>query len=348
MDVLRTLGLLAGALTLSGCQIGYYAHSAYHQAQLANRRQKIDDALKSDKLSDAQKSKLRLVQDVKRFSEERLGLKPSRNYTSFVQLDEAYVTYIVQAAHAYELKPYLWHFPFVGDVPYKGYFVKAKAEDEARHFDPEKYDTYVRGVSAYSTLGWFQDSVLSSMLRYDDVDLVETIIHETIHTTLYIKSAAEFNERVATFLGHEGMKLYYEQKEGKDSAHLREAASDTADRKIFSEWITREVESLKAWYETNKGHVTKDMKTARLKELQQSFTRDVEPRLKNKGYSEFKTRALNNAMILAYKTYEYSMVDFERLSSHFKGDFKATLAWLKTLERDSKPEDRLKEFVKSP
>jgi predicted aminopeptidase len=346
LALLKRCGLLLLLWPCAGCQIGYYIHSAYHQSKLAHSRQPIAEVLQSDKVTDAQKAKLRLVQDVKAFGEEKLGLKKSKNYTSYVQLQDNYVTYIVQAAYAFELKPYLWHFPFVGDVPYKGYFIKSMAEDESHSFDPEKYDTYVRGVSAYSTLGWFQDSVLSSMLRYDDVDLAETILHETVHATLFIKNGADFNERLATFLGHEGMRLYYLQKEGENSPHLKQAMDDTHDQKLFSAWITKQVVDLKAWYEQNKGNVTKETKAARLKELQESFVHDVKPKLLTKAYGEFEKRELNNALILAYKTYEYSLEDFEKLYKHFGNDYGKTLEWLKGLEKDKHPEEALKAFVK--
>lgn len=331
-----------------GCQVGYYLHSAYHQQKLISSRVPIERALNSSKLTGEQKAKLRLVQEVKAFGEATLGLKRSRNYTTFVQLDEPYVTYVVQAAFAYELKPYLWHFPFVGDVPYKGYFVKSMADDEAASFDHDKYDTYVRGVSAYSTLGWFQDSVLSSMLRYDDADLVETILHETIHTTLYIKSAADFNERLATFMGHEGMRLFYLQKEGPSSPHLAEANADAADQKVFSAFLTREVESLKKWYEDHHGHVSKEDKAARLKEIQKRFTAEVRPALKTKAYGDFEKRELNNAYLLAYRTYEYSLEDFDKLYAKTGHDFQKTMAWLKTLEKSDDPEKRLREYANSP
>ncbi|MGE0529013.1 MAG: aminopeptidase, partial [Bdellovibrionales bacterium] len=216
MDFLKILAA-AALFPCLGCQIGYYIHSAYHQTKLIHGRRPITWVLENSHLTPEQKRKLQLVRKVKEFGESKLGLARSRNYTTFVQLDEPYVTYIVQAAYALELKPYLWRFPLVGAVPYKGYFRRKLAEEEASSFDPEKFDTYVRGVSAYSTLGWFQDSVLSSMLRYEDHDLVELILHESIHTTLYIKNAAEFNERLATFLGHEGMKMYYLETEGPHS-----------------------------------------------------------------------------------------------------------------------------------
>lgn len=330
-----------------GCQLGYYMHSAYHQSKLANSRKPLEKVLRGSDLNEDQKNKLRLVQEAKKFAESNLGLKTSRNYTTFVQLDEPYVTYIVQAAFAEELKPYLWKFPFVGEVPYKGYFKKSMAEEEAASFDKSKYDTYVRGVSAYSTLGWFEDSVLSSMLRYESYELVEVILHETVHTTLFIKSAAEFNERMATFLGQEGMKIFYRQKEGDNSLALKKAELDTQDQKLFSAFLTKEIESLKKWYEANKGQVTPERKKERLKELQTRYLEELKPKLKTNNYREFEKRELNNALLLAYQTYEYSLVDFQKLFDHFGHDFKQTLNYLKSLEKDPKPDQTLKDFVAS-
>lgn len=329
----------------AGCQVSYYLHNAYNQSRLVSARTPIPKALESKDLNEDQKRKLKLVQEVKAFAEGDLGLKSSSNYTSFVQLDSPYVTYIVQASKAYELKPYLWKFPFVGEVPYKGYFKKSMAEEEAKSFDNKLYDTYVRGVSAYSTLGWFQDSVLSSMLRYDDYDLVELIIHETIHTTLFIKNAAEFNERLATYLGREGMRLFYLKKEGETSKTLKQAAADVADQKLFSEFLTKEVESLKTWYLANKDQIDADKKQMRLKEIQERFKKELKPKLKTASYSEFEKRELNNAMLLAYRTYEYKLDDFEKLHKHLGGDFQKTMAWLKELEGKSKPDQVLKDFV---
>ena len=325
-----------------GCQIGYYMHSGYHQAKLARDRQPIASVLGAPGLSEKDKAKLRLVGEVKAFGESTLGLAKSKNYTTFVQLSEPYVTYIVQAALAFELTPYRWHFPFVGDVPYKGYFRRQLAEDEAAGFDHAKYDVYVRGVSAYSTLGWFQDSVLSSMLRYDDIDLAETILHETVHTTLYVKSAADFNERMAVFMGHEGMRLFYLAKEGPDSPHLKSAVLEGEDQKLFSSFLTREVESLKTWYADNRSRMTPELKAGRLEEIRGRYNAQVKPHLHSRGYPEFEGQGLNNALLLAYRTYEYSLDDFARVYDHFGRDYRKTLEWLKGLERDPHPEEMLK------
>jgi predicted aminopeptidase len=330
---------------LGGCQVGYYMHSAYHQTRLIISRQSVKKALASDKLTEEQKRKLRLIEEAKSFGENELGLAKSSNYTSFIQLDGPFVTYIVQAAYAYELKPYLWSFPFVGKVPYKGYFSKSLAEEEAAGFDHARFDTYVRGVSAYSTLGWFEDSVLSSMLRYQDHDLVELILHETIHTTLYIRNAAEFNERLATFMGHQGMQLFYLRKEGTGSPSLKMALDDTHDQALFSAFLTEEIKSLKTWYEANRDQISPEAKISRLNEIRFRFSHDLKPKLKTQNYDEFEKRELNNAFLLSHQTYMYSLEDFRRAFDHFGRDFKRTLAYFKSLEKNPDPAQTLRDFV---
>ena len=183
------------------------------------------------------------------------------------------------------------------------------------------------------------------MLRYEDYELAEIILHETVHTTIFIKSAAEFNERMATFMGREGMKLYYRQKDGDQSAALAKAEEDTHDQRLFSAFITHELQELKKWYEDNKGKINKESKAKRLKELQAHFREELKPQLKTANYREFENRELNNALLLAYQTYEYSLEDFQKLFDHFGHDFKTTLNYLKSLEKEAKPDQTLRDFV---
>ncbi len=184
---------------------------------LLSKKKKFDKVLEDPQVGDEVKRKIRLVQEAKDFAEKKMNLERTSNYDSFVQLEDRYVTYTVSAAFKDKLEPYLWSFPIVGKVPYKGFFRKAEAFEEEKELKAENLDTYVRGVSAYSTLGWFSDPLLSSMTSYSDSDLVETVIHETTHATLYIKSNADFNERLATFVGIKGMQQFYQEREGQNS-----------------------------------------------------------------------------------------------------------------------------------
>lgn len=229
--------------------------SAYGQADLLRRRVPIESAFDDPAISDEHKRKLRLAVEARVFAETQLGLKPTQNYTSFVQLDRPFVTWVVSAAEKNELKTYNWRYPLVGSLPYKGFFDPESAKSEAEKIKAQGLDVYVRGVTAYSTLGWFRDPILSSMLSYKDFDLVNTIIHETVHATIYIQSEADFNERLAVFFGNKGTEAFYRKKEGEDGSTLRLMLDDTADEKLFVDFISKEMTELSKWYEERKGIV---------------------------------------------------------------------------------------------
>ena len=240
--------LILAAPLLSGCQISYLIKNAYNQMGLLNSRIPIEKALQDDQLTDIQKKKLMLAKRAHEFAETKLSLVKSKNYTTFVKLDRPYVTWTVSVAEKWKLVPYHWSFPIVGKVPYKGYFNEPAAQTEADEYRQKGYDVYVRGVSAYSTLGWFRDPVLSSMLNYSDYDLVNTIIHETLHATLFIKSDADFNEQLATFVGNKGAEEFFLATEGSESEALKIAKIDNADDKLFADFISAELRNLESWY----------------------------------------------------------------------------------------------------
>jgi predicted aminopeptidase len=343
MVVLR-ISFVLSLFILCGCQLDYIAHSAYNQSKILRARKPIEKVLEDSSVDDETKRKLKLVLEVKKFGEEKLGLKPNENYLSYVKLDRDYVSYVLQVAPFNELSHYEWDYPIVGKMPYKGYFNKDLAKDEAKKFPPEKWDTYIRGVSAYSTLGWFHDPVLSSMLRYSDHDLVDTILHETVHANIYIKDHADFNERLAMFLGGLGMKQFYAQKEGANSKTLKDVASEEADEKLFSAFISRELDDLKKWYQSHKTF-SEEEKKSRLLAIQARFKEQLKPKLKSDSYSNFAALKLNNALLLTYQTYLYDLSDFEKLYEKKNRDYHAVLEFCKSLEKSDDPEKSLKQAV---
>lgn len=336
--------LIASLWLLCGCQLDYIAHSAYNQSKILRARKPIEKVLQDSSVSEETKRKLRLVLEVKKFGEDNLGLKSNSNYLTYVALDRDYVSYVLQVAPFNELTHYEWDYPIVGKMPYKGYFNKDLAKDEAKKFPSDKWDVYLRGVSAYSTLGWFHDPVLSSMLRYSDHELVDTILHETVHANIYIKNHADFNERLAMFLGGLGMKQFYAQKEGANSPTLRSVAGEEADEKLFSRFISRELDDLKKWYQTHKSFSAEEKK-ARLDEIQTRFKQQLKPKLKSDSYSNFAELKLNNALLLTYQTYLYDLSDFEKLYEKKNRDYRAVLEFCKSLEKAEDPEKALKAAV---
>ncbi len=345
MDVLvRSLILTIAVVTLSGCQIGYLFKSAYSQADLLRRRVPLEEALKDSHLTTEQKAKLVLAQDARVFAETDLGLAHTKNYTTFVQLDGPYVTWVVSASAKDELKHHLWHYPLVGSMPYKGFFEPKGAADEAASLRADGFDTYVRGVSAYSTLGWFRDPILSSMLAYKDYELVSTIIHETTHATVFIKSEADFNERLAEFIGNKGAEAFYLKREGPEGATLKRMRTDADDEKSFGEFISRELNSLDEWYKVRKGNpIPEDERVSRLKAIQTAFASDLKPRLKDPAnFARFENAEINNARLLTYRLYFQDLSQFQKVFDKLGGNFAKMLDFCKSLEKSNDPFAELK------
>ncbi len=332
--------------------------SAWSQADLLLSRKSIDRILaaSNDQMSPSPQvlQKLKLARDAKLFAETYLGLKRTNNYTTFVQLDRPYVSYVVSAAKRHQLAFHSWWFPVVGDVPYKGYFNAEHAKAEALELQKKGYDTYVRGASAYSTLGWFDDPVLSSMLHSTDYDLVNLIIHETVHATIYIKSAADFNERLATYLGDLGAELFFTTKEGVNSPTLSEAANNRSDESLFSNFISREIDELGKWYENEPNKSGADFlerRKLRFQKIQMAFEKNIagqfrNPKFRERLRQELSPDVLNNAWLLSWKLYTYDLSDFRKAFEKLEKDPLRFVAFAKSLEQKSSPESQLKEFIR--
>jgi predicted aminopeptidase len=334
---------LVMVLCLSACQMPYLIKSAYSQAELLRHRQPLEEALNDSSISEADKAKLKLANDAREFAEHRLGLKHTSNYQSFVQLDRPYVTYVLSAAPRDELKHYLWSYPLVGELPYRGYFDPEDARSEETAMKARGYDTVIRGVTAYSTLGWFRDPILSSMLRSEDYELVNTIIHETVHATIYIRSEADFNERLAMFIGNMGTEHFFIEREGPNSATLAKIRNEREDEKQFGVFVANEAKALEGWYAAHKGSALNETeRQARLAEIQARFRNELQPKFRTPGmYASFASLPLNNARLLNYTLYFQDLAEFERAFVRLGSDLPKFLSFAKSLEKSDHPLEAL-------
>lgn len=206
------------------------------------------DVYADPQVSDSIKSRLHLIDEIKQFAYDSIGLKHSDNYTSFYDQHNQRLMYVVTAAPRYELQPYLWHFPVLGNVPYKGFFDDEKAKQERDRLIDLGYDCDIGGASGWSTLGWFRDPVLSSMLRRSEGDLAELIIHELTHGTIFVKDSVEYNENFAEFVGHEGANWFLRTKYGIDSREYRTYTDSYNDDKIKTRFMLRQAHLLDSVY----------------------------------------------------------------------------------------------------
>jgi predicted aminopeptidase len=203
------LATVALCLLLGGCgSLRYYAHVAHGQASLLMHRRPIVKVLQDPATDPTLARRLRLAAQARRFASAALALPDNRSYTSYVDLHRPYVAWNVFATPPYSVEALPQCFPIAGCVAYRGYFDQSRARVRAAELKAQGEDVWIGPVPAYSTLGWFADPIVSSMLRWDDDDVAGTIFHELAHQRLYVKGDTAFNESFASFVEQEGLRQW--------------------------------------------------------------------------------------------------------------------------------------------
>lgn len=333
--------LIMALMAFNSCQMGYIINSAHQQFSMMTKRVDIKTELKKNNLSEDQRKKLNLALEAREFSFQKLKLKETDNYKTYINLNRPYVTWVVHGAYKWELKNYEWSYPFLGKMPYKGFFSEDEAIEESKKLEAQGFDTYVRGVSAYSTLGYFTDSVLSSMLNYKEHDLVNTLIHELVHSTLFIKNNADFNERLAVFIGNKGTELFYKQLEGENSKTVEQIKKENEDDVVFSKFISKELDLLEIWYKNNKSRSEAD-REIQFQKIKINFNQSESKKLQTKNYNKTFDKKMNNAYLGLFKTYLSDMDDFEKIYQKYNSDLLLFIEKMKLLEKSKDPMADLK------
>ena len=323
---------------LSGCGIGYLWHVTVGQASILLHERPVEEALHDPNLTPQEQHKLRLILAARSFAITQLGMHASGSYTTFVQLNRPYVSYNLSAAPPDALQPYLWRFPILGSMPYKGFFDKDYALHEQHALEEQGYDTYLRGVRAYSTLGYFNDPILSSMLVYDDTFLINTIIHEMLHQTVWFKGNISFNESLASFVGEHGTLAYLQQRYGADAPEYQHYRALRADALVFEEYMDALIKRLDALYHESISRADKLQRKAQILAEAVAVYPEVFPRMQTMGYRHFFERqSLNNAVLLAFRVYHRDTTFFEQALAEQGGDLRRMIAYFKTLRADQIP-----------
>lgn len=309
---------MCAALLLSGCGASYVLRAGYEEARLLWRRQPIEALLARPDLDPDMRAKLELVGAARVYAAEDLGLRVGGSYTSVSTVDASQVIHVVSAAPRDRLVPVTWWFPFVGRLPYRGYFDRGDAEAFAAALERDGYDTLVRPAVAFSTLGWFDDPLLSTMLRGDRSRLVETVIHELTHATRYVRDHVAFNESLAMFVGLCGAERFFAAR-GDLAAAARLAARWT-DALSFSDALAAVTAQLDAAYATG---IDEPRRRALLAELQAAM---AGRQWLTPEYTGFWRQPLNNAVVVHDRLYADRLPLFDAALACHAGDVRATLA----------------------
>lgn len=313
---------------ISGCQLSYMTQSAYNHLKIMSQRKSIEKLLKNPDLPLDHRQKFELVIQIRPYI-QALGLNVTNNYKTYVDLKRPYVSYLLTVAPPYSIEPMTWKFPFVGEFPYKGFHNQNRADREALSYSQKNYDTYIRGVSAYSTLGWFNDPLLSSMLQYTEAQLIETVIHESVHATVFIKNNVEFNEQLAVFVARKATLEYYKTQDAK----AYEALLHTfADETLYFQFINKCLEQLTEFYQS-KEHHTPEQKSRIFAKIQKQFKEDLLPQLQTSYFTKFSELTLNNAFFASQGVYFENQVHFENKFSEFQ-NIKDFIKFLKKEEKN--------------
>ena len=322
---------------LSGCSPGfhYLFQATRGQLALTSHARPITEVVKDERVPTRIRKLLKEVEPIKQFGEVH-GLKPTLNYTEFVQLDRKAVVWVVSACETLQFRAKEWSFPVVGSFPYLGWFNPQDAKNFSEELKQEGLDVDVRGASAYSTLGWFRDAILSTMIPQGPEalgDLVNVVLHESVHATIHIQNQSYFNESLASFVADRMTHEYLDRAVGPESPEklsyvALEEKSKKNERKFHEAY-----QKLDALYRSPKPDEEKRVEKEKLLE---SLKKEV----------DYK-HSLNNATLIQYKTYHSDPVAFEQLLARKGSDWAQFMDSLRVLKPDSfaKPQEEQFEAV---
>ncbi len=319
---LRFIFTLTIIYCLSACEaITYYPHIIIGHLKLQQGKIPIEQALDKPELTQAQKNLLHLVPQIKTFASEKLLLPNKQHYDTIVFIDRPHVVWNVLAAPSLSLEPKTWCFPIAGCVSYRGYFQKVKAEKYAASLQKQGLDVYLSGAAAYSTLGWFEDPLINTFLKYQEADLIGLLFHELAHQKLYVKNDSTFNESFATAVQIAGVKLWFEALNQPKKAQQYLQAQQI--RHEFIEIALSYKERLNDVYRSQQTDQAKALEKAKILEaFRQAYSHAVVTHWSNKKpFYGWMQGPLNNAQWNSLGTYYDLVKPLQAKLAEFNNDF---------------------------
>lgn len=327
------LAVLLLGLTPMGC---YISRAAYEEARILAKRQPIERLVARDATDPVLRAKLGLVLQARQFAIDSLHLDAGESFTTFSQLDRDTLVLVVSAAYRDRLERKTWSFPVVGRFPYKGFFDFGEAARTAERLRAEGFDVVVGPSSAFSTLGWFNDPLVSTTVKADSVTLVNTVLHELLHTTFFAKGQVSFNESFATFVGGRGAEHFFRAR--GDSVLLARARDDWHDDLLlgaFWERTAREIDSVFA--------ALPDLaRDARIAARDTVYARararlvdSIGPQLRTYPAGWVRRVPLDNAVLMSRRVYAERLDRFDSVYAAAGGDIRLTIQRVIAMHRDS-------------
>jgi predicted aminopeptidase len=306
--------VLISIFMVAGCAgPAFYTQAISGHLELMNGRTEINEILADNKTDPALQQRLKLAMEIRSFAIEQLGLPDNGSYTEFVQTGRPAVTWNVVAAPEFSIEPKRWCFIVSGCVSYRGYFEQHKAVRFSNKLEEKSYDVTVSPAIAYSTLGWFDDPLLDTMLQYQDDQLAAVIFHELAHQQLYVKGDTEFSESYASFVEETGVREWLKSRGSEKLLARRQAMNEASTE--FNELIRITREQLNEVYTSGIGEEEmRKQKKAVLTNMELEYQLMVDASWGGQNhYRSWFTRELNNAQLALINLYQGGGCAFDKL-----------------------------------
>lgn len=320
--VFRLISVVLLAAGLTGCTgVSYYAQSLKGHAEIMAARRNVDKLIDDRSTPEALRAHMKSAAAIRQFATKSLGLPDNDSYRSYADIGRDYVTWAVFAAPKFSLAPRVWCFPVFGCVPYRGYFSRDSAIETARELKQDGLDVHVSGVTAYSTLGWSSDPLLSTMFLHDKTYLAGLVFHELAHQRVYVNDDTAFNEAFAVTVETTGVRKWL--KANDDAATLRRFEADEKRSADFLGLVAQTREELREIYS---GSATSEQmraaKAAAIERLRVRYRQMRDTRWGGyRGYDGWVEAPINNAKIAATSVYNDRVPAFLRLFELCSGDY---------------------------
>lgn len=332
------LGLLGGAaLLVVATPLGrYLARAAWEEMRILRARQPIARLVRDTSVAPEVRAKLQLVLEARAYAEDSLGLPAKEAFTQYTQLERDTLVLVLSGTRRDALVAKTWWFPVVGRLPYKGYFDTDQALRAERDLARDGYDTYLRPAPAFSTLGWFNDPLLSTTLRADSVDLVNTVIHELTHNRYFAKGEAVFNESFANFVGARGAERFFLSR--GDTMSAVTSVNRWADDRVLGAYWASLFRLVDSTFRAHPGDSLRDrrlgLRDSLYAEARRELVDSIAPRLLTIPREYAERVRLDNAALMARRIYLTDLEAFERVYAEEGADLERSIRRMIREHRD--------------
>ena len=323
--------------------IAYVSSIIVDQVGLVSKAEDIDNVIVDKNIQ----NQLKLIPEIMKLGDE-VGFPKTKAYSKYISLDREVFLHSLSASHKDKFEDFIWNWPFVGGLPYKGFIEKDDALKEQSKLEKENYDTHLGKSSAMSTLGILPDPIITTMINESDLTvLINAIYHERTHQLFFKKDHVIFNENSAVLLSSLTTLQFLKEKFGEDSDQYQTQVNRINDRLLFSEFIDEFYDELDKLYSSNLSSAEKIKKREEIFQKHLQKFKIVKEKL-NKSFKDFDEEEINNAYILSDYRYYGKLHKYYKVHEKLGNDLQKTIKFFNDVANaKEKPETIINNFLEN-